>query len=225
MIQPVARLYGRIKFGLTPWRKRGAGWSWKYLGILKGKTFLHWSEKWHSNEDYLIALEENLISQQMRALRGGDFDRWDLQTGNRLFAYVRCLLTVEEHGAGTQYVKIKSTVSLAGFSLIALTIMGILACLSFFYQEWFVGGVFSSFALSILLKCMVEKSNVLHSLQVAIAHLPKQEAGQMVVIHKAEDTEVISKTNKKSKLLKLNVKEKREMTTENPKSLSQVHGI
>jgi GT2 family glycosyltransferase/membrane protein implicated in regulation of membrane protease activity len=227
IVQPAARLYGRIKFGLTPWRKRGAGWSWKYLPVLRNKLFLHWSEKWHSTEDYLQSLEQSLINQQMVAQRGGDFDRWDLQTGNKLFAHVRCLLTVEEHGAGKQYVKIKSTVSFAAFSLSVLLITGVLAGLALWEQEWIVGSVFAAFFLTILVKCTIEKSNVLHSLEVAIAGLPKHEVvPPMVIVHmKDRQEEIITNTasSKKGKLLKLKLEE--ETCSDKPKSLSEVHGL
>lgn len=178
IVQPVARLYGRIKFGLTPWRNRGAGWNGKYLFVLRRKTFLHWSEAWHSVEQYLALLEQGLIEQQMIARRGGDFDRWDLQTGNRLFAYVRCLVAVEEHGAGKQYVKVRSTVSFAAFSLVLLVVLSSLAVAAFLCRQWVAGLVFGVLAFSVLLKCTVEKSNVLYSLQVAVDGLPAQEAAK-----------------------------------------------
>lgn len=225
VVQPLARLFGRVKFGLTPWRKRGAGWSWTYLPVLRTKLFLHWSEKWFSANDYLSVLEQNLIKQQMVAQRGGDFDRWDLQVGNKLFAYVRCLLTIEEHGAGKQYVKIKGTVSFAAFSLGILLAMIALASLSFLYEQWIAGGVFCSFALTILLKCTVEKSNVLHSLQVAVAGLPKEEIASVVNVHKEaiKCTGRVPAPGNTAKLLKLKMAE--EINDDKPKSLSQVHGM
>ena len=160
----------------------------------------------------------------MIARRGGDFDRWDLQSGNKLFAYVRCLLTVEEHGAGKQYVKIRSTVSFAAFSLVVLLTMTALACVSFFYQQWIIGSVFWFFGLLVLFKCTVEKSNVLHSLQVAVAGLPKQEEGQ-VVLHKIESevgNEPLKTHTIKAKLLKLKPKQEVENSIDQPKILSQV---
>jgi hypothetical protein len=158
--------------------------------------------------------------------RGGDFDRWDLQSGNKLFAYVRCLLTVEEHGAGKQYVKIKSTVSFAAFSLVTLILMTALSIVGFIYQQWLIGGVFIFFAELILFKCTLEKSNVLHSLEVAVAGLPKQEETQLVV-HKIEEEGVASGLNDshKAKPLKLKLEEKKINAKSKPKSLNQVHGV
>lgn len=225
LVQPAARLYGRIKFGLTPWRKRGAGWSWKYFFVGRAKTFLHWSEKWFSSEDYLAALEESLVDQQMTARRGGDFDRWDLQTGNKLFAYVRCLLMVEEHGAGRQYVKVRSLVSLAPFGFAVMLIATALATTSFSHHQWVVGSLFAFCAVSVLVKCAVEKANVLHSLQIAVERLPKQES-PIVVVHKIEEqepTDVPLVKKQKGKLLKLKLTGERAKEAK-PKSLNQVHG-
>lgn len=109
MIQPVARLYGRIKNGLTPWRNRGADASPKFILSIFSKVFTHWSEKWHSTEEWLLAIEKNLLEQKARIQRGNHFDRWDLQVLNGLFTRTRGLLTIEEHGAGKQYLRFKCT--------------------------------------------------------------------------------------------------------------------
>ncbi|GAA4744220.1 hypothetical protein GCM10023229_24820 [Flavisolibacter ginsenosidimutans] len=225
IVQPVARLYGRIKFGLTPWRRRGAGWNWKYLFVFRNKTFLHWSEKWYSAEDYLTALEQGLIDQQVMAQRGGDFERWDLQAGNKLFTHVRCLLTVEEHGAGKQYVKIKSRVSFAFFCTAALLTMAALSSLSFLYQQWLVGTVFAFLAVAVLIKCTFEKSNVLHTLQLAVAGLPRQEVVPMKVVHKDNAGSVVLTQTREAKLIQLEQNEETAFEASGPKSLSSVHGV
>ena len=75
--------------------------------------------------------------------------------------------------------------------------------------------------LAVLVKCTVEKSNVLHSLQVAIASLPKQEPVQMVVVHsKPEEEAELSR----AKILKLQLAGKMDNRLEEPKVLSQGHG-
>jgi hypothetical protein len=42
------------------------------------------------------------------AHRGGDFDGWDLELRGGLLGSARVLMTVEEHGGGNQYIRIKS---------------------------------------------------------------------------------------------------------------------
>jgi glycosyltransferase involved in cell wall biosynthesis len=226
-IQPVARLYGRMKFGLTPWRGRGAGWSWAHFGIFGRKTFLHWSEKWHSTEEYLTAIEENLIQQKMITKRGGDFDRWDLQTGNKLFTIVRCLLAVEEHGAEKQYVKVQGKISYRFFSIASTVTMGMLTGIALYQKQWLAGGIFCLFALLIMMKSLIENVNVLNSLQLAVDNLFKGHVAPIVIVHKMEKTEMQQELPASNisggKLLKL--KPSAEIDSEKPVSLSHMHGV
>jgi O-antigen biosynthesis protein len=123
LVQPLARLSGRIKYGLTPWRKRGVKGSLKNIPVVGKKVIAHWSEaEWKANETWLEELESNIIQQKARVKRGGDFDKWDLQVRTGLFTCAFGILTVEEHGANKQYVKMKYWVkhSWAAFLLIAL---------------------------------------------------------------------------------------------------------
>lgn len=219
LIQPIARLYGRIKFGLTPWRQRGAGWSPGHIGVFRQKLFLHWSEKWYSAEDYLTSLEDNLVQQKMLARRGGDFDRWDLQTGNRLFAYASCLLTVEEHGAGKQYVKIKSTVSYARFIMSIITIMTSISAIAFYYHQWLIAMLFGILGILGAAKALSEKVNVLHSLEAAVKLLPKQEVAPQLA--------TVSKTESERRLTVVAVKQKtwlKKVQLDNPVEAGQTKG-
>ena len=74
LLQPLARLSGRLRYGLTPWR-RGA----PALAAPVPHSFQVWSEKWGAPEDRLHAVEANLLTIGGAALRGGDYDRWDLK--------------------------------------------------------------------------------------------------------------------------------------------------
>jgi glycosyltransferase involved in cell wall biosynthesis len=107
VLQPVARLYGRIKQGLTPWRAKWTISGLRYLFDFRNKIFTHWSEEWRSAEDCLTDIEQNLIELKIRVKRGGDFDRWDVEVDNGIFSINQALLTVEEHGSGKQMLKLK----------------------------------------------------------------------------------------------------------------------
>lgn len=125
LIQPLARLYGRMTYGLTPWRIRGAGASLKNLTFLKSKTLTYWHEgQWKAAETWLEEIEQNIINLKARVKRGGDFDRWDIKTRNGLFSTAKGILTVEEHGANKQYIKFKYR---AEYSARGLLLIGLLA--------------------------------------------------------------------------------------------------
>ncbi len=98
-IQPIARLWGRLAHGLTPWRSpRGGGFApWAFAQT-------SWSEKWAGAESWLDRLQAALRSRGWSVEAGGDYDSWDLQLGG-LLGSARLRLAVEEHGAGKQLLR------------------------------------------------------------------------------------------------------------------------
>ncbi len=101
LAQPVARLRGRLTYGLTPWRRRGdRGWA-----LPAPRTFTVWSETWRSPEEWLADIETRLVESGAVVRRGGTFDRWDLEVRGGLFGSARLLHAIEEHGAGKQLVR------------------------------------------------------------------------------------------------------------------------
>jgi O-antigen biosynthesis protein len=101
MLQPLARLWGRLGSGLTPWRRRGPG----TYSFPRPRSWTLWSESWRSLESWVEALEDALREDGTVAIRGGDFDRWDLELRGGLLGGARILTAVEEHGHGRQLVR------------------------------------------------------------------------------------------------------------------------
>jgi O-antigen biosynthesis protein len=103
LTQPLARLEGRIACGLRPWWRRGiAG-----MAIPVPQQAVTWSEEWRSAEDSLAQIERVLLACGIAPVRGGDFDRWDLDVRGGLLGGVRIRHAVEEHGAGRQLTRFK----------------------------------------------------------------------------------------------------------------------
>jgi glycosyltransferase involved in cell wall biosynthesis len=104
MLQPCARLWGRLRSGLTPWRWRGPS----ARSLPRPVSWKVWSETWHSLESWVASLEEALLRSQTVLIRGGDFDRWDLDLRGGLFGGARILSAIEEHGQGRQLVRFRA---------------------------------------------------------------------------------------------------------------------
>jgi GT2 family glycosyltransferase len=104
LVQPSARLWGRARHGLTPWRRypvRGAG-------LPRPRRVALWSDCWEAPESRLRTLESLLREQGALVRRGDDFERFDLEVGAGIFGSVRVLTAVEEHGGGQQLVRLRT---------------------------------------------------------------------------------------------------------------------
>jgi GT2 family glycosyltransferase len=104
LLQPIARLYGRLSYGLTPWRRRGDEAD---LSLPQKRTFAVWTDQWQASDARLGAIERELRSTGAVVLHGGDYDRWDLEVRGGLLGAARLLMAVEEHGGGNQLVRIR----------------------------------------------------------------------------------------------------------------------
>jgi hypothetical protein len=103
LLQPAARLGGRVRTGLAPWARRGAAG----VALPRPRTLRVWSEQWTSAEDRLRGLEARLAARGAAVIRGGDFDRWDLEVRGGLLGAARVRVALEEHGSGRQLVRVR----------------------------------------------------------------------------------------------------------------------
>ncbi len=101
LLQPVARLTGRLRNGLSPWRRRlrpGATWP-------RPRTVEVWSESWREPKSFVQLLQDSLASRGGYVRSGGPFDRWDLELRTGPLGGVKIRTAVEEHGSGKQLLR------------------------------------------------------------------------------------------------------------------------
>jgi GT2 family glycosyltransferase len=103
LMQPIARLRGRLKEGLTPWRRHGP----MRLAPLWPVTAAIWSERWLVQEQRLLVMETILRASGACVLRGGRHDRWDLEVRGGILGVARLLVAVEEHAGGKQLIRLR----------------------------------------------------------------------------------------------------------------------
>lgn len=195
IIQPIARLYGRIKHGLTPWRKKSTVSEKKHLFLVHSKTFMLWSEDWKMAGEWLELIEKKLLQLKTRVRRGGEFDRWDIQIGNGLFSTSKGLLAIEEHGANKQYLKFRCKAGYSAFSLTLIILFASLSIAAIVDKQWIVGVVFAAMMFKIIAKCVVEKSSSFNTLYYAFDQLSKktEEPKFKVVDISAGEKDVVAK--------------------------------
>jgi hypothetical protein len=103
LLQPLARLSGRLSCGLAPWRRHGRS----IPALPWPRTFAVWSEQWRAPSERLQAIESTLRTEGLCVSRGGDFDRWDLEVRGSLLGAARLRTAVEEHGLGRQLIRFR----------------------------------------------------------------------------------------------------------------------
>src|SRR5439155_5656659 len=118
LLHPLARLYGRLKYGLHPWRRRGA----PRLLAPRRRTISIWSEQWQSPEDWLRSVQAQVRAEGATAFAGGAYDHWDLEIQGGLFGGVRLCMAAEEHGGGRQMLRFRiwPRCAVSGFVSVAL---------------------------------------------------------------------------------------------------------
>ena len=103
VVQSMARLRGRLSAGLTPWRRRGTS----RAIVPRRREVALWSEDWHSMHTRLRRAEETLQRERIAVVRGGPFDRWDLEVRVGALSSARVFGTSEEHGGGRQMIRLR----------------------------------------------------------------------------------------------------------------------
>jgi O-antigen biosynthesis protein len=104
LLQPLARLSGRLRHGLTLWRKQVIGG----FELPRPWTADLWSKRSFGVEQRLESLEAAVRAYGSLPLRGGNYDHWDLEVRGGLLGSARMFVAVEYHGDGRQLIRIRS---------------------------------------------------------------------------------------------------------------------
>ena len=132
LMQPAARLGGRLAHGLAPWRRARLGAS----RLPRPRVVTRWYESWRSFADRVGAIEGTLHAAGARVRRGGECDRWELQAFAGAAGGVRLRAVIEEHGAGRQLMRVALRPHAAGFVRSGLAGLATLVVAAALAREW-----------------------------------------------------------------------------------------
>jgi GT2 family glycosyltransferase len=140
MAQPAARLIGRLRHGLSPWRRRSA----PRLGLPLPRTTGIWSERWRAPDERVRRVEAALRNSGGVIFSGGDFERWDLHVRGGMLGSMRMRLAVEEHGSGRQLLRIRSWPRCSRIGAGVALAFGLLAGAAALSGAWIVAAVMAA---------------------------------------------------------------------------------
>ena len=164
-LQPAARLAGRLRQGLTPWRRRGA----ERMILPRARSVAIWSERnWRGPEQRLKALEAAMRESGAVVVHGGDYDAWDLEVRGGMLGNARAALVIEEHGDGRQLVRLRAWPMGLPAALVVSTLFAILAAVAAMDLDWLSWTAFNIPALFLLLRTFYESGLALAVIMNAI---------------------------------------------------------
>ena len=123
LLQPAARLAGRLRNGLSPWRRRlrpGVAWP-------RPRMVEVWSESWREPQAFVQALQDLLATRGGYVRSGGPFDRWDLDLRAGPLGGVKIRTAVEEHGDGKQLMRARIWPRASTGSLMVVTLLAVIS--------------------------------------------------------------------------------------------------
>ncbi len=151
LMQPLARLAGRLRGRLSPWRRRAD----PVLAFPRSRQVLRWSERWYSVDQWLTRVEAGLRETSHAVARGSDFDRWDLEVRGGAFGVMPVLCAVEEQGGGKQLARFRCRPRCSRAALGLVALFGLLSAAAALDGAWVVAAPLAAISLATLVMAIV----------------------------------------------------------------------
>jgi O-antigen biosynthesis protein len=183
LMQPAARLVGRLTNGLAPWRRNpGAG-----IALPLRRSRSHWHEAWLHPEERVRLVEEAIKHAGGRVVRGGAYDRWDLELQGGVGGAARLLILVEEHGRGRQLVRCRVWPRAVGFlpwlALGLSAIGGVAVAARAWTGAGLAGGVLAIVVATLFAECGHAVAAALHAFEALLVSGPPAAAEEAETPH------------------------------------------
>ncbi len=184
LLQPMARLRGRLLHGITPWRRRGVSGA----SSPRPRTLTVWSEYWRSPSQWLESIERSLRANGSVIFRGNQHDRWELEARGGLLGAARLRMGLEEHGAGRQLARFRVWPKVSSLGIVLTTVFACLALWAAMDAAWVTAGTLGCLCLSLGLSAGLGCGVGMKSILAALAS------------EEAKDQEILSPLGDKSPL-------------------------
>ena len=148
IIQPFARLIGRLKFNLTPWRKFGK----KSFALPVQRNLSIWCENWVTPELRLNTIESDISIQNSYVERGGVYTRWDLKIKGGVFGSYSMVMAAEDHKDGCQLLRFRFVPRLSKLAIFSLSFLAIIIAIFLLDGFWITGIIFGLIFFKLLIR-------------------------------------------------------------------------
>ncbi len=164
LLQPLARLYGRLRHGLTLWRQRGSA----AASLPVARTWRLFVRRWRAPEERLRALQAALKASGTAVLHGGEYDAWDLEVRAGFCGSSRLLIATEDSGSGTQFIRVRSWPHCSRDLIVTLIASMVLSALAALSEAWTAAAALAAAVLIVVPRILHECSIAAHTVYEAL---------------------------------------------------------
>lgn len=138
LMQPLARLVGRIRHGLVLGRRRTT----KQYAFPRPWTADIWTRTSQPTEEWLKSFEVSVQKNGCTTARGSEFSRWDLEARGGLMGSARLRMALEHHGSGRELLRINCRPRCSLMAVLAVIAFAIFANVAVIEEDVEVGVLF-----------------------------------------------------------------------------------
>ena len=164
IFQPLARLLGRLKYDLTPWRNYGKG---NYAVPVTEKLNV-WCNNWIAPEVRLENIESNLRSENACIERGGIYDRWDLLVKGGSLGSVKILMAAEDHEGGKQFLRFRFVPKFSLTAIFLLSFQAVLLTIALINNAGTPAMVFACIFLILFIRVLEDFGRAYQAVKIAV---------------------------------------------------------
>ena len=158
--QPLARLIGRLRHGLSPWRRAAPGTP----RLPTRHRLAVWREQWESPNHILEMLRNSWTESGLVVTTGGDYDPWDLELRGGLFGSARLLMATEEHGGGRQMMRFRVSPKWSRFAVLPAVLFAGISIVSAADGAWLVSTLCAVVFVLIVARTLLESGAAIGAL-------------------------------------------------------------
>jgi O-antigen biosynthesis protein len=167
LVQPLARLAGRMEYGLTWWRSPAAF----RPSMMRPRAYSIWNERWQSATAWLEGIEERVREAGGVSARGGGYDSWDLEVRSGTLGSAKVWMLLEEHGAGKQLARLRSRPIWSHTAVATGALFGALALGAGLDRAWAACAVLGVLGVGIVVRTLSESAAAMERIDRALGGL------------------------------------------------------
>ena len=163
LMQPAARLYGRLQSGLAPWRLGHDAFVFP-----RRRRLAVWCDEWRLGDERLRSIHQALRAGGVPTACGGEYDGWDLETQGGLLGRARLVLAAEEHPSSTQLVRLRLWPRVTRAGVVLTAVFAALAVGAAIDHHWVVALILAASAAALSGRSVQESGVAMAALLSAV---------------------------------------------------------